>query len=416
MAKQFEQQSSEILNKYIKPSNVDDTKETEEYKKAYDKLLLFYKANNDSDKLEEKIREKIWNKTNTLEKIKAFNEALLEAEKNQKPSKEEEKKAKKEAEEKWFSWEKITKIVKEKGGWFSLAWLGAWIGAIFSGLFSKFFGWIEDKIDSIVDYSEKKIESIFSKYNEESKWSFKNKEYISYEKKFDIKFNSSDNVEYIKINWEEYKIWDWYHLEVIDNKKCLVWWGNIKNNVFALDYLGYYFDNTEAKDIYNVAEKFDGKSKHVIPDLFKWEIEFKKETSLAEIEWNILKSWSWNTKIISENNIDKEKKVQDISIKEIEINWEKYKLSIWWKSKPLKFELIKKDNNYYIDYWVTTLNLKISEIENLVNKKLYKIDENNFSLYQLLDDDNKFFDTLKLVWTWWILNSKVWDTIILTKI
>ncbi len=402
----------EILKSHFKEDEAEKVKKEIEkdtsFKEIYDKIK------NSPDYTLAKLEEKISTKTelNFKERFDAFKKAVLDTEnnqikqKNKELSKQETEKVKKEVEKKWFSWDKVVESFKKD-------WFFAAVGVFFWTLFSNMFDWIWKKFDKLLGKAEEKIDEVLAKTWKYPKWSFDKNEYISNKKNFDIKFNDDDTVKTILINNEKYKVPKWYKLDTVDSELCLVWGGKVKNNQFPLDYLGYFFDkNFNWRNSYKISEDSNvfNKVEWITPGFMKGDIEFKKESTLDKIEKNIL--ISWKTKIISDSNIDKEKKDQEIIIKEIEINWKKYSLSMWWETKPLKFDLTKKDNYYYIDYWLTTLDLKVSEIENLVNKKHYKIDENNFSLYQLLDDNNKFFDNLKLIRTWEILNSKVWDTII----
>ena len=201
----------EILKSYFDENEVSkvekEIEKDQSFKEKYEKI-----KNNPDYKMAQ-LADRIDTKTesNFEKRFEAFKKAVLDAEtieKNQKPTKQETNKAKKEAEEKWFSWERITKLVEEKWGWFSWAWISAWIWAFFSSLFSNIFKWLDKKVDDATDYLKGKVEWLTSGVTKESKWEFKNNEYISHSKKFNIKFKSNEEIDTIKINWKEYQL-DW---------------------------------------------------------------------------------------------------------------------------------------------------------------------------------------------------------------
>lgn len=400
---------NEILKQYFTDKEIKDLKENKPDK--YTELLEKLKLSENKTQVElDKLKHELEN-LSLDEKIGKVLNLVENSDKNQKPTKEQEEKAKKEAEEKWFSWEKISKIVEEKGGWFSWAWISAWVWAIFthyiwdffSDLFWKAKEWVDGLVDSVKEW-----------ITWESEWTFEKWIYRSKEKKLEISFNNDNSVKEILINNNKYVIPEWYKLEDKDDKKCLVWGWKLSNNVFALDYLWKYFDSQEDKVIYSIDENTNKTSiiDNISGDLFKWEIEFKKEDSLEKIENNILTSW--NTKIYFNENIDKNKNEQKLKIEKIVINWVEYNLHSNWEDR-LEFSLIKKDNNYYLDYWISTKEIKISEIETFVNKDWYKIDDNAFSMYRLIDTDNKILDNIKNFLNWEAFEWKLWEPIIALK-
>ncbi len=342
-----------------------------------------------------------------------------------------ETKAKKEAEKQWFSWEKISKDVKENWGWFSIKGLKAWVVALVWGIFSWLFGWIKEQFEGLfywiqeqfnkaIGWIEEKASNIADTLTNslgiEKQWTFQNNEYLSNKKNFKIKFHENGTISNVIIWWQEYIPSRGYKLKKEKWKYFLIGWNNIPENKFSLDYLWGYFDNSNIKwekDIYTLEEKslqaIDILKWHIMPDFFRWEIKFRKKESLPTAEWKIITAWE--TKIVCATSIDKQDyPIKDVKIQEIIIKWDKYKVSCSWCNN-LKFN-IEKDWEIkilnYIDAF-PDLKIDIMDIQNRITSENAVPDTpNKYYLFDqlLTEEELKKYASFSKLFTKIIIDSK----------
>jgi len=407
-----------ILDSYFKSEEKDKVLkriETQDnsFKEKYEKIR------NDPEYKLKQLEEKIQKIEATFEeRFNVFKEAVLSAEKEKNNWKDNATKEKEE-EKKWFSWEVFSKAVKDNWWWLSFAGIWAWFMALWDSLIWS----VKDTKDEIVEVIKEVKNNVVSSVTNEATWTFDEatKIYTSKDSKMTIRFKDNNEVETIKINWETYKIKEsGYKLEERDGRKCLVLDNTISDNVFSLDYLWKTIsDSWLNKDTYKINENSLVWIGSITPDIVKWTIEIKKEW-IEKVSNNGKSTKKWSTEIFFSEKIDENNANQKLKIEKLEIAWQAYSLSMWGKSDPIEFNLIEEDGDYFIDYkpdWIsgftnmTSWKIKIEDISSLVTKSWHIINEDSFSLYKLINENDSWY---KKVWDYF--SGKVWDPIIATKI
>ena len=363
---------NEVLENYLTQKEIKEFKEkkSDRYKELSERLSRLW---NKTQVELAKLRQELDN-LSLDEKVNKLFDLVEKAEKNQKPSKEEEK-AKKEAEEKWFSWEKISKLVEEKWGWFSWAWITAGVSAFFSNFLGNLFNSAKDWVSELIGDAKKLA-------NWETSWTWEWNNYISEKWKLELEKTDEWFIEEIKINWEKYKIENESpaEIKIIDWKKYLVIW----DRKVVLNHLWKIFD--EIKNNPNEINFSTDKSIvetiwwYLTPDFinevksfFTWNWEFKliKEDYFWKIKENIINNW--NTKIEFIDKIEWKKfPINNIKIKEININWKKFMI----EPKNQEFKLQKDWDKYLlsVDFlWKAVefddFKIDIRDIERQINNK-----------------------------------------------
>ena len=364
---------NEILAPYFSKEEIKDleTNKPDKYKELLEKLKL---SENKTQVELNALKQELDNLT-LDEKIDKLLDFTKKTKEKKEPSKQEQKKIKKEAENKWFSWEKISKIVEKKWGWFSWAWFTAGISAFFSDFLGNLF-------NSAKKGASELVEAAGDLASWETNWTMEWNIYISEGKNFKLETTDNSFVKEIKIKWEISKIETNSRkqpkITEKSNKKYLSIW----NDTIPLDRIWkvidesknsneYIIDKTTLWGLKNATGIWDWLSR--MSDDF--ELKLVKESSYWVVKENFINTW--NTKIEFQERIEwKDFPIENVKIKKIEINWKKYKL----EPEDQSFKLKKKWNKYFLsadlitfekmkDFEIDDFEIDIRDIVNQINDK-----------------------------------------------
>ena len=364
---------NEVLTPYFSQKEIKEleTNKPDKYKELLEKLKL---SENKTQVELNALKQELDNLT-LDEKVDRLLDFTKKSKEKNEPSKQEEKKAKKEAEDKWFSWEKITKIVEEKWGWFSWAWFTTGISAFFSNFFGNLFDSAKEGASELIDNAEEKIDWVISKYTNESEWTFNKDTYSSKLWKFNIEFSWNREVKKITINWEDYKLDENFTLENQNWENYLVSSNLWIKSKYNLNYIWHIIDNkkfSNSFDDISIRENNTKEMFNVIPDdweLWNRDLVFMKNDSLAKKEKNTISVWNTIIEFNKEINSDK---IEEIEIKEIKILWKRYYIEPIWTKFSLEKDWFSYSLQDKIFITIGQDKIKLRDISKKIKNKTDK--------------------------------------------